>query len=103
MSSRRFKVLTGLSGLVISILILESAVNIIRYPQNFLPDEQALFGKSEVAIAYYLAQSGSIVTLLLLALSRKTSEAWHRYHVTLIVVSGLIVTQIAFALMLHDC
>lgn len=103
MSSQRSRVLTGLSGLVISMLILESAVNIIRYPQNFLPDEQALFGKSEVAVAYYFAQSGLIVTLLLLALSRKTSAAWHRYHITLIVVLGLFVAQIAFALMLHDC
>lgn len=103
MNSQQLRVLTGLSGLVISILILESAVNIIRYPQNFLPDEQALFGESEVAVAYYLAQSGAVVTLLLLALSRKTGEAWYRYHITLIVVLGLIVAQIAFALMMHDC
>ena len=100
---RLARVLSGLTGLGASVLILESAMNIIRFPQNFLPDEQALFGKSEVAVVYYFALSSLTVTLLLLALSRKTSEAWHRYHIALFIVLGLIVAQIVFALMLHKC
>ena len=103
MRTRLVRTLSGLTGVGVSILILESAINIVRFPQNFLPDEQALFGKSEIVVAYYFAQSGLIATLLFLALSRKTSEAWHRYHIALFVVLGLTVAQIAFALMLHDC
>lgn len=101
MSSQRFKVFTGLTGLAISVLILESAVNIIRYPQNFLPDEQVWFGESEVAVTYYFMKSTLIITHLILAILRQTVVAWSRYHVALCVVLGLAVVQIVYSLTLH--